>query len=511
MKLKAKRFPLEAGGKSIVFLNKSDAEYLGVHPLERVKLEYKSKSVIAIVDITDKIAEKGEILVCEKCAKLLGLKDGEKISVLAEPQPESVKYIKQKIFGLRLNRKKIEKIVRDVVDRKLSDIELSAFLTALHIRGISMDEAESFVRSMVKTGKRLNLKRKLIVDKHSIGGVPGDKTSLVLVPIIASLGLTIPKTSSRAITSPAGTADRMECFAEVEFSIEEIEKIVKHVNACIVWGGALDLAPADDLFIQIEFPIGIDPMLFPSILSKKKSVGAKYVVIDIPTGRDTKVKTIGEAKELSEGFIELGRRLGMNISCGITFGDQPLGNGIGPALEARDALLALKGRGPEDVIDKAVSLAGILLKMIGKGDKNTAMRVLRSGKAEKKFREIIREQGGNEKIDVKDIPLGSKKVTIVSERSGKILWINNHDIAKIAKTAGAPKYKGAGIYLYKKLGDKVRKGEKILTIYSEKSTKLERALKFFETSESIGIGEREMLMDKYPPDERHERFFLIER
>jgi AMP phosphorylase len=505
---------LEAGGKCIVILNRQDAEFLGVHALERVRIEYRKKSIVAIVDISERFAKQGEILLCEKAAKDLKLKGGEEVSIKIEPQPESVNYIKQKIAGLRLSAKKIEKIVRDVVERKLSDVEIAAFLTALHIRGISMDEAENLSRAMIKTGKNLNLGKRLIVDKHSIGGIPGDKTSLLLVPIVASIGLTIPKTSSRAITSPAGTADRMECLANVEFAIEEIEKIVRRTNGCIVWGGALELAPADDLFIQVEFPLGIDPMLFPSIMSKKKAVGAKYVVMDIPTGRGAKVKTIGEAHELAESFIELGKRLNMQVVCGITFGEQPLGHAIGPALEAKEALLTFQGKGAEDVIKKVTSLAGILFELVGKGNSKLALKILQSGKAEKKLREIIAEQGGNSRVKPEEIPLGEEKATVVAKKAGKVLWINNHEIALLAKMAGAPKYKGAGIWLHKKIGDNVKEGEKLFTIYSEKLSKLERTLKFLEEIEPIGIGKKlneKILLGKVPAERKHERAFILER
>lgn len=511
MRLKAKPISLEVGGKPVVILNKQDADSLGMHALDRVMLKANGKEQIAIVDITTKFAKPGEVITSDGVTSFFSLKAGDGISVKPGKEPESVTFVKQKIAGNRLEEEKIRAIIKDVVERHLSEIELSAFVTALQTQGMSMDEIENLSRAMVETGKKFKFNG-TIVDKHSIGGICGDKTSLVLVPIVAAAGLTIPKTSSRAITSPCGTADRMEILAPVNFSIEEIEKIVKKINACIVWGGALDLAPADDIFIQVEYPLGIDPLMLPSILSKKKAVGAQYLVIDIPTGRGAKVKTIGEAHELAEDFLELGNRLEIKTSCCITFGEQPLGYAVGPALEAREALLALQNKGPRDLEEKVVSIAATVFEITGK--KVEAEKILKSGKAEKKLREIIGEQGGNEKIRPQDIPVGDKKVEIKSGKDGKVLWIKNAEIAAVAKQAGAPQDKGAGILLNKKIGHPVKKGELLFTIFAENSIKLENAVKLAEISEPIGIGKEigeKMLLERVPTKVPHRRVFMLER
>jgi len=477
MKLKVKPINLEVGRKPIIILNEKDVEEMGMHSLDRVLIKFKNKSLISIIDVTTRFAKPGEAVINDEITSFFDLKPGDIILVEPQPEPESVIYIKEKIAGSRLEPDKIMTIVRDIVDRKISDIELSAFVTALYTEGISIDEAENLSIAMVETGKILRFKSDIICDKHSIGGFPGDKTSLVLVPIIAASGLTIPKTSSRAVTSPAGTADRMEVLAPVDFTVSEIENIVKKVNACLVWGGGLDLAPADDDFIRVEYPLGIDPLLLPSIMSKKKAIGAHYVVIDIPTGKGTKIENEFEADSLADDFIELGKRLGIRIACGITFGSQPLGHCVGPALEAREALITLHDRKQRDIVEKATSLAGILLEMIGKGDKSTAMDILNSGKAEKKFREIIEAQGGNPKVKPSDIAIGKKSQTIKSDEDGNVLWIDNTDIAAIARKAGAPRDKGGGIELFAKMGDTVKKGDDIFKIYSNNTIRLNIAVK----------------------------------
>lgn len=514
MKLKAKLLDIQAGGRRITILDDETAGSLGVHSSDRVRISYKNKQVIAIVNIASNFPP-GHIGLYREISEILGIKTGENVEVQHAHIPPSLNYVQEKIRGERLQENKIKAIVMDVVEHHLSDAEIAAFLTALHIRGLSMIEIEALSRAMVETGCTLKLNKKPILDKHSIGGIPGDKTTILIVPIIAAAGFVIPKTSSRAVTSPAGTADRVENLCPVNLTIKEITEVVNKTNGCMVWGGALELAPADDLFIQVEYSLGIDPLLLPSIISKKKAIGATHVVIDIPTGRGAKIKTIGEAHTLAYDFIELGKRLGLDIQCAITFGEQPLGFAVGPALEAREALETIMGNGPADLKEKATDVAGILLEMIGvEHGKRKAEKILKSGKAERKLREIIEAQGGNPKIKPEDIKVGDKKVEITSEKDGKVLWINNQGIVQVAREAGAPKEKGAGVKLKVKLGEQTRKGEVIFEIYAERNTKLEAAVKLAKKLQPVGVSKKlgeQMLMDRIPTRTTHRKIFTIER
>lgn len=514
MELEAKILDISAGGRRIVILSDETAGVLGVHSSDRVQITYGDKRIIAIVNIAGSFPS-DQIGLYKEPAQEIGLRSGDKVEVQYISFPESLKFIRKKVMGERLEEEEIKAIVRDVVEHHLSDAEIAAFLTAIHIRGASMEEIVALSRAMVETGKKIDFGKKPILDKHSIGGIPGDKTTILVTPIVAAAGYVIPKTSSRAVTSPAGTADRVECLCPVDLSVEEIIEVVKKTNGCMVWGGALELSPADDIFIQVEYSLGIDPMLLPSIMSKKKAIGSTHLVVDIPTGRGAKVKTIGEAHLLARDFIELGEALGINVHCGITFGEQPLGYAVGPALEAKEALEAIMGNGAKDLIDKATELAGILFKMAGIGDgKRYAKAILKSGKAEKKLREIIEAQGGNPQVKPEDIAIGDKIAGVISNRDGRVLWINNQHIAQIAREAGAPKDKGAGIRLRVKLGDRVKMGDILFEIYAERSTKLEAALKLAEALKPIGVGRRwdeKMLMDTVPTEIKHTKAFVIER
>ena len=506
----------ETGGKPIVILNKEDAESLGLHSSDRVRLKHNGNQIIAIVDITTKFATSGHAVINNEVVLKLKTKVGEKIDVEPAGAPESVMFVREKIRGGRLTHEKSRAIIEDVVEKHLSDIELSAFVTALNVYGMSMHEIEGITRAMIATGKTIKLPGK-IVDKHGVGGCAGDTTSMVLVPTIAASGLTIPKTSSRAITSPAGTADKMEVLAPVELQLVDIKRVIRKTNACLVWGGTLELAPADDAFIKIEYPLGIDPLLLPSIMSKKKAMGSKYLVIDIPIGRGAKVKTVGSAVILANDFIELGKRLKIDVACGVTYGEQPLGQGIGPALEAREALLTLQGKGPPDVVEKVTYLGGILFEMVGKNNvdgKKYAMRLLKSGKAHKKMLQIIEAQGGNPKVRLSDLPIGKNSVDVLADKTGKVLWVKNGEVATIAREAGAPKDKGAGMFLYKKVGDSVKKGDKLFTIYSDNVHKLNSALKLAKQYEPTVVAKRledKMLLEKVPEKIHHKKLFMLER
>ncbi len=512
MDLKAKPLELEAK-KPIVILNREDAGELDVRPLDRVELSCRGRKATGIVNVAERFVKQGEIGLYGAVQEGLGAMPGDVVKVNASLPPESLVSIREKLSGNTLKPQEIRRIIEDVISDRLSDIEVTAFVTSLYIHGMTMEETAALANSMTLTGNTLKLGKGDNYDKHSVGGVPGDKTTLVLVPIVAAAGLTIPKTSSRAITSPAGTADRVECLCPVELGLEEIRRVVKKTNGCMVWGGAVDLAPADDVFIQIEYPLSIDPLLLPSVMSKKKAAGAKYLAIDMPTGKGTKIKTIGEANELSRKFIELGNRMGIRVSCMATFGEQPVGLAIGPALEAREALKTVMGNGPPDLVDKALDLSATLFGFKSRGDCfGKALRILKSGKAYRKLKEIIGAQGGNPGIKPDDIPIGPKSAEVRAGSSGRVLWVSNQDFVEIARAAGAPKNKGSGILLHKKLGDKVNKGDVLFEVFAEKRHKLRRAIQLANRLGIMGTGDRfEMTLSRFPESTERSRYFILER
>jgi len=406
---------------------------------------------------------------------------------------DTIELIKKALDGKRLTKDEMKRIISDALAGKLPDVAIAAFIVRQYIKPLSTDEIADLTFAMVETGATVDF-GPYTVDKHSIGGVPGNKVSLLIVPIIASTGLRIPKTSSRSITT-IGTADTFEVLAKVDFSLDEVVEIVKKTNGCIVWGGALNTAPADDLFIQkVESILRIDPIsqLLASILAKKVAMGVRYLVIDIPQGRGTKAETMEAAITLSRMFVDLGQKLGMHLEAAITYGDQPIGHTVGPALEAKEALMTLEGNWVStSLVEKASGLSGILLEMTGRVSPNrgaeVAKEILKSGKALKKMKEIIEAQGGDPNIKSDDIPLGQYTADVEAPADGYVVSIDNRAIMAIVRAAGAPRDKEAGVYIHRKGGRYVKKGEPVMTIYSNNEARLDEALSLARTLEPIVI------------------------
>ncbi|MFC2163117.1 AMP phosphorylase [Candidatus Altiarchaeota archaeon] len=498
MKTKVRLYELETG-KPIVVLNDEDMKEMGLHIGDRVKITCGDEKVCAdnritaIIDASTTLVEEGEIGIFEEVKTALNVKTGDVVEIKPAGRPKSIESIKKKMRGEHLHGHEITGIVHDIVENNLSDIELTALLVAAYIKGYDMDETVSLTKAMVDTGMQMDFGDNT-VDKHCIGGVAGNRTTMLVVPIIAAAGLTMPKTSSRAITSPAGTADTMEVLARVDFNADELKEILKKTGGCIVWGGSVNLAPADDKIIRVEYPLSIDPegQVLASVMAKKKSVGSDYLVIDIPFGKGAKIQDMTKANNLARKFIELGERLGIKTKCVITDGSSPIGNGIGPALEARDVLTALEGNGPIDLINKSLDLAGLLLEMSGKvriGEGRAfAENILKSGKANEKMRQIIKAQGGNPDIRPEDIKVGDKTYDFLAQREGKVKFIDNREISKVARNAGAPKNREAGLYLNVSVGDKVNVGDTLFTIYSINEDKLADAIRMAEQIQPVKVG-----------------------
>lgn len=467
-------------GLSII-MNTHDANDIHAGLGSRVRITVNGREAIANVSLSNSLVGQGEIGVCGRLSKLLEVSGGERADlevILSSPASE---YLRKKMRGEELSYDEIYTVIRSIVRGELSPVEIAAFVLSQHFKGMSDREIEALTVSMAESGERLRFNEKTY-DKHSVGGVPGNKVSLLIVPIVAASGLLIPKTSSKAITSPSGTADTMEVLAPVSFTAEEFKEIVERVRGAIVWGGGLNIAPVDDIIIRVEHPLMIDPtsQMIASILAKKIAVGVDNMVLDIPIGQGCKAQSQEEAGELAAKFIKIGRKLGINIQCGITYGGQPVGYAVGPALEAREALGALMGEGPMSLVEKATSLAGILLEMSGKAEVGQghviAKNVLKSGKALLKMKEIIDAQGGNPDVKPDDIPVGGHVAVVKAESDGYVVEVDNEAVKLIARAAGAPADKGAGVVLKFKRGYKVSRGDVLMEIYSGSEHRLSKAV-----------------------------------
>ena len=493
MELKTKILKWSAG-VPVAMLNLKTAEKLGVHSKDRVEIRTFSKNpraISTIVDTVKGLVNEKEIALSSELKEILKLKSGEKVGVNLSTPPKSFGFIKEKLNGRVLSDEKIRQIIKDVVNNSLSESEIALFISAVYEHGMNMDETISLTKAIRDSGRQLNLNHhRLIVDKHSIGGIPGNRTTPIIVSICASLGLTIPKSSSRAITSAAGTADVIETIARVDFTIRDMKKIIDKTNGCMVWGGSLGFVTADDKMIKVEKMLKIDPepQLLASIMSKKLAVGSRYIIIDIPYGPGAKVDK-KKALKLKRKFEYLGRYFKKKLRCVLTDGSQPIGNGIGPVLELIDVIRVLNPKeiGPRDLEEKSVFLAGNLLEMTGKAKKGDgkvmAQEAIDSGKAFEKFREIIKAQKGS----LRNLSPGKYWKNLEALRAGKILRIDNKEINSLAIVAGCPLDISAGLYLHVHVGDKVEKGERILSVYAESEARLKEAVRYYKKTTPIKI------------------------
>ncbi len=498
--LEVRAFDIEIGQHKVM-LNVVDARERGLYPGDRVRVRTKGAATTAILDTTKEMVKQGEIGIFTEALK--ELKGPKSVDVLPAPKPASLCYIKKLMDKQKLTEDQIRSIVQDIVDNNLSEVELSAYITSSYIHNMDSQETEWLTRAMIETGERIHFDTHPVMDKHSIGGVPGNKVSLLVVPIVAASGLLIPKTSSRAITGAGGTADLMEVLAPVEFSGAEIKELTEKVGGVIVWGGATNIAPADDKLIKAEYALSIDPysQMLASIMAKKGAVGADAVVVDMPVGPGTKLPTPESGRSLAKDLIDLGERLNIRVECAMTFGGSPVGRTIGPALEVREALTVLENKGgPNSLREKSLALAGILLEMggvAGRGDGyKAAEEILTSGKAHKKLMEIVEIQGGDSKVRSEDIVIGEHCEDILAPAGGYIVAFFNKRLVELARMAGAPADKRAGVIIHKKMGERVKKGEPLITICSSSDWELESAVK--DAKRQMPIVVEGMLLERYP-------------
>jgi len=402
-----------------------------------------------------------------------------------ENQVKAIKSIQKKLLGKRLSYQEIYNLMDEIGNRRLSDVLTTYFVAASFKEGFSTDELYHITKAMVETGTHLHFKG-IVADKHSTGGVAGTRTTMILVPIVAAAGFKIPKLSSRAITSPAGTADVMEVLAKVNFLPKEVIKIVDTVGGCIVWNGAMGIAPADDIIIKVEEPLSFESYdkIIVSVMAKKVAIGANHLVLDIPVGKTMKIRHFSDAEKIAEKFRVLGKKFGVETVTDVSEVLEPAGRGVGPALEARDVLSVLKQRRdrPLKLQAKALRLAGKLLDIcykdakINKNGEDEARAILTSGKAFDKFREIVKAQHGKPHlVDMDTFPIKAHQKEIKATRSGKIKDINNYNLNTIAKILGAPGDNYAGIYLIKKLDEAVAKNEPYLMFYATDKYRLKEA------------------------------------
>ncbi len=507
--LVARRLGIDTYRENVAYLRRDCPVYRaeGFQALSKVEVTARNgtgpKSILAVVNVVDdpRLLGECELGLSEEAFALLAINEGEAVHIAHAEPPASMGALKRKIGGERLAPDELQAVVRDIASYRYSKIELAAFVVAANQFELDRDEVLYLTEAMAAVGRTLDWDEKPVVDKHCIGGLPGNRTSMIVVPIVAAHGMLIPKTSSRAITSPAGTADTMECLARVDLHFERMREIVHAHRGCLAWGGRAALSPADDVLISVERPLSIDSpgQMVASILSKKIAAGSTHLVLDIPLGPTTKVRHMDDAQRLKKLFEYVARHVGMALDVVITDGRQPVGRGIGPALEARDVLQVLNNdpNAPFDLRNKALRLAGRVLEFdrdVRGGDGFALARdILDSGRALAKMNAIIDAQGR-----AAGLPPAARLTHVVeAPAAGTVTAIDCERMARLARLAGAPKVKGAGVDLLKKLGDGVERGEPLYRILADTPTELAFARDVATRASGFTIGAPEQIAHGY--------------
>ncbi len=489
--LKIKDLGIGAYRENIIFIRADNPICLaeGLTALTRVLVHQEAHHIVATINLihSDLLAPE-EVSLSQEAMKRLGVREGDMVSISHLQPIDSLKYVRAKIYGREIDEQGYREIMRDLVAGYYANIELSAFVAACSGDNLSLKEITYLTKAMIEVGETMTWEGKMIFDKHCVGGLPGNRTTPIIVSIAAAAGLVIPKTSSRAITSPAGTSDTMETMTAVNLSVEQIQAVVAKTGGCFAWGGAVNLSPADDLLIAIERSLDIDStgQMVASVLSKKAAAGSTHVVIDIPVGPTAKVRTYEEALKLQYYFKAVSESLQIHVEVVITDGAQPVGRGIGPSLEAMDVLAVLRNNpdAPADLKERAILLSAALLKLSGKYAAGTefsvAKTILESGVAYQKFMEICLAQGS-----FKEPSLANYAYRVLADKAGTVTSVDNRKLARIAKLAGAPGLVSAGVLYHAPLGAKIEEGDLLFTIYAESQGELDYAKAYLNSVTSL--------------------------
>lgn len=472
--LRLKHIAIDTQRENVAYLHRGCSVYRAeeFQTLSKVEIAANGSRLLATLNIVDDpaILAPDELGLSTPAFRRFDQAQGVSLTICQASPPKGLEAIRAKIRGETLSGEDLHAIMADVAAHRFSKMELAAFLVA-SAAFMTSQEVLELTRAMAAVGNRLSWPgESLVVDKHCIGGIPGNRTSMIVVPIVAAHGLPFPKTSSRAITSPAGTADTMEVLARVDLDGDRMQEVVRQTRGCLVWGGYVNLSPADDVLISVERPLGVDTreQMVASILSKKLAAGSTHLVIDIPVGPTAKVRSRHEAVRLRKLFEWIGDSLALSLEVVITDGSRPIGRGVGPVLEARDVMQVLRNdsAAPSDLRERALLLAGRVIDLDpdirgGQGVRR-ARELIDSGAALATMEQIIQAQGPQER----HFPLGTLVHEVVADRDGQIAAIDCYQIARIARLAGAPTDKGSGIDLLKTVGAPVSKGEPVYRLHA---------------------------------------------
>ena len=474
--LSLKKLAISSFNENLAYIHKDCVAYKvdDLKSLTKVEIHGGVKPVYAFLQVVEdsKLVKPNELALNIEAFKQVNLPEGANISLTLSPQPPSMNSIKQKIAGNILSSGEYSAVINDILNRRYSNMDIASFLVA---SGSFMTAPEVLSLTEALIGDKVLHwdNENIVVDHHCLGGVPGNKTDIIITAIVAAYGLPMPKTASRSVTSCAGVADTFAVLANVDLDENKFMQVVTENRGAIVSHNHLELAEANRLISAVERQIGFTQQqhITSSILAIKLAAGVTHLVIDIPVGSNSRIKSTNEAMRLRKLIEYVGDMLSIEVDAVITDGSEPIGNGIGAVLEARDIMKILRNKedAPQDLREKSLFLAGRILefdpKLRGGQGYHVAKEILNSGRALETMNKIIYAQG-----KAPQPQLGTLTREIVANTSGVVERIDNARINKIGLLAGAAQYPGAGIDLFKKVGDNVEQGEPLYRIHSVNST-----------------------------------------
>jgi len=467
-----RHLPISSFAENLAYVHKDCIAYKvdEISSLTKIEIHGGIQPVYAFLQIVDdeNVVKPNEIALNNEAFRQISLPEGANVTITLSPPAPSLSYVKKKINGNILSSSEYRAIIKDIGSRRYSNTDIASFLVASG-SFMSATEVLAMTEALVSEHALTWDDENIVVDQHCLGGVPGNKTDIVVMAIVAAYGLPMPKTASRSLTSCAGVADTFGVVANVELEDKQFQRLVKENRAALAYYNALSISDVNKLVFSIERQLGIvkQEHVVASMLAMKKSAGVTHLLVDIPVGPNSRIKSTNEAMRLRKLIEYIGDMSQMAVDVVITDGSEPVGYGVGPVLEARDVVRVLNNKpdAPEDLKEKSLFLAGKILefdpKLRGGQGYAVAKELLQSGAALATFNRIAAAQGRQSAQQ-----MGHLSRDIVASTSGVVESIDNSRIIKIGVWAGAGQHEGAGVDLFKKVGDTVREGDPLYRIYS---------------------------------------------
>lgn len=489
--LKVKELPISDWEEFIVVLNEIDAVSHGLNAFDKVELIFWKDRFVANVDLTKDLVKPNCIWIFQDVLKRFPLKNWDVVDIKYTRRSDlTLQAIRKKMKWKEISEEEINSIIKDISENKLIDSLMTYYVASSFFHPTTNKEMYLTAKAMAENWVTFKYpKWTIVADKHCIGGVSWNETTMILVPIIASLWIKIPKNFSKAITSPAATWECVNILMDIEFDERWIKELIKKVNCCLVRWWALDLAPADDKLIQIQYPLSMQNVakVVSSIMAKKYAMWITHSLIDIPVWPTAKVKNMKEAKEWKNKFEVVWRWLGMKMSVQITDAKEPIWAGVWAILQVREVLRVLQQHNnrPDDLEKKAVFLASKIIENVWLAKWKVAWKLaywqLVSGEAWKYMQKIIKAQRGkNPNIKSEELKLWKYSFDFNAKKSWKVSDIDMHKLNQTCRILWAPLVNEAGVYLNKKMWNSIKKWDLVFTMYAMDKDKLKDAKIFIK-------------------------------